>query len=171
MDLRIAHKELKRVNKSIAKSIEKRLERFQGAEWVLALNYIAQTDGIVQSRWMVKGSSAALVSKLEEWQPALDNALAVTGTDGESGSMLRKPTSATKRATVVRKMLRFEWLRYVHGTPSEGKKQCFDIVKRGDVPLFPWWDSVVGADVPFESISIDMPEVSGKLFDYLCVQS
>lgn len=166
MDLRLAHKEIRRiVCKNIGKYIRKKLTtKFPDAQWVLAVNYLAETQGIVQSRWAVDASHEGLKQKVEEWKPALENVLVTSATSYPSD---RKPTSAIKRAVVVRKLLRKAWLEHVRGTPHEGKKQCFDLVKKGTVSGFVWWQSVAGLGIPFESSSVDRPEVSDRLYDYL----
>lgn len=164
MDLRLAAKEMKRSCTSIAKQLHKKLARYHKAEWVLAINYVCESNGMIHTRWNVQGSNPILVHKVEEWKPALENALIMPE---NAPSCPEKPGNAVKRAHLVRKMLREEWLNHVKGTSYEGKTQCFSLVRQGVVHGFPWWASVVGEGVPFESLSVDRPDVSHRLFDYL----
>jgi len=156
------------MNKSIAKNIAKKISKYpHTVHWVFAARYVCEKNGYAATRWVSSASHDALTRKLNEWQPALDNEIILAETTRHKPSPPPKPRNAVERASIVRKLLRQAWSEHVKGGPCEGKKQCFDVVRRGQFQPFPWWEAVVGSDVPFESASIDIPKVSERLFGFL----
>lgn len=153
--------------RSIERIIEKKLSRYPDVKYVLGVNYLSECRGSVVSEWKFSGDDV-LRAKMTEWTPALDNAIAFGETidDPRGIEWTTAPLSAEKRAEKTRKGLRILWAEHVQHTPYEGRKQMFDLVKKGLCTKFDWWDRVTD-HAPFESISIDAPRVSEKLYAYV----
>ena len=162
-----ARREMSRTMRSIERMIEKKLSRYPDAKYIFGVNYVSECNDSLVSGWKFLGSDI-LRAKLMEWTPALDNALAFGDTTDEPRGIdwLCIPSSAEKRAEKTRKGLRILWLEHVKHTPYEGRKQMFDLVKKGLCSKFDWWDRVTD-NAPFESISIDNPRVSEKLYTHV----
>ena len=165
-----ARREMNRTITSITRSIEKKLSRYPDIKFVFGANYISECNASIVSGWKFTGDGT-LCAKLSEWSPALDNALAfgTTGEDTLRGiDWTSMPSTAEKRAEKTRKGLRILWLDHVKHTPYQGKKQMFDLVKKGLCTKFDWWDRVTD-NAAFQSISIDNPRVSEKLYKHVAM--
>ena len=162
-----ARKEMNRTMKSITRLIEKKLSRYPDMKFVFGVNYLSECNASIVSDWKFTGDGV-LCRKLSEWSPALDNALAFGhGPEEPRGiDWTVIPSSAEKRAEKTRKGLRLLWLEHVQHTPYQGKKQMFDLVRKGLCTKFDWWDRVT-ENAPFESISIDNPRISEKLYMFI----
>ncbi len=162
-----ARREMNRTMKSIERMIEKKLSRYPDMKYVLGVNYVSECNASLVSGWKFSGDTV-LCAKISEWTPALDNAIAFADTVDEPRGVdwLIAPKSAEKRAEKTRKGLRILWLEHIQHTPYEGRKQMFDLVKKGVCTKFDWWDRVTD-HAPFESISIDNPRVSEKLYKHV----
>lgn len=156
-----------RTMQSIERMIEKKLSRFPEVKYIFGAQFTTQYNSSLVSDWKFSGDDI-LRAKLTEWTPALDNALAFghDADDPRGIDWTDMPPSAEKRAEKTRRGLRLLWLEHVRCTPYEGKKQMFDLVKKGVCTKFEWWDSVTD-NAPFESISIDNPRVSEKLYKHV----
>lgn len=168
---RAARKEMTRAIHSIEKYAKKRLSKFDDPKLIIGINYLSEFNKTMSLGWKFSGDPV-LQAKMNEWIPALDNALCV----GEAmnapspnecyASWNSMPSSAEKRAGKVRKGLQILWHQHVRGTQYAEKKQMFSLVKKGLCRKFDWWDRVT-EDAPFESVSIDDPRISEKLFQYI----
>jgi hypothetical protein len=167
MDHLKARREMTRTMHSIQRMIEKKLSKFPDVTFVMGCNYISERNASLVCEWKFIGNDV-LRAKLTEWTPALDTALAFGDTFDESREIdwVHTPSSAEKRAEKTRKGLRILWLEHVKHTPYEGKKQMFDLVKKGVCTKFDWWDKVTDT-APFESVSIDNPRISEKVYAYV----
>ena len=160
-----------RTIKSLERVIEKKLSRYTDAKFVLGINYVSECNRSIATTWKFTGDDA-LIRKMHEWIPALENTLSLAEladgdvSDERSIDWFSMPASAEKRAEKTRKGLRLLWLEHVKGTPYENKKQMFDLVKKGVCRKFEWWDRVT-ENAPFESKSIDDPRVSLKLYKFI----
>ena len=158
---------MNRTMKSIERLIEKKLSRYPDVKFVFASRYITEYNSSFVSDWKFTGDEV-LCAKLSEWIPAMDNALAFGHALEEPRGIhwTTMPSTAEKRAEKTRKGLRILWLEHVKNTPYQGKKQMFDLVKKGLCTKFDWWDRVTD-NAPFESISIDNPGISEKVYRYI----
>lgn len=84
-----------------------------------------------------------------------------------AGRYLRIPVDAEIRAAKAREFLKMAWKTHVVGTPWEGKKQMYKVVRRHPEAAFGWWEEVVGPHVAFENTSVADRTVSRKLYEHL----
>jgi hypothetical protein len=165
-----SRKEMTRALKRIDAYVAKNMSKFPDAKYVVAVNHVTEYKHSVATRWSFLGDPV-LRQKLTEWTPALDTCLCMFGGDDDEDPIrttnwLDMPSTAEKRAEKTRKGLRLVWLEHVYGTPYEGKKQMFDLVKKGVCRKFEWWDRVTD-HAPFESKSLDDPRISMKVYAYI----
>lgn len=165
-----SRKEMTRALKSIDAYVAKKLAKFPDAKFVFAINHVCEYKRSVATRWTFLGDPV-LRQKMGEWSPALDTCLCMFGADDEDDPLhitnwLDIPSTAEKRAEKTRKGLRILWTEHVYGTPYEGKKQMFDLVKKGVCRKFEWWDRVTD-HAPFESKSLDDPRISKQVYAYI----
>lgn len=151
-----------RIAGQIQRRVDKLMRRLPQCDWVLAYRYLGETATAAETDWNAIGTHRGLVKVVAGQTPAYDEALA-----GPEGDGPQKPTNSVVRASACRAMLKDAWLEHVRGTPFEGKVQMYAMVERGEVEPFPWWTEVVGHDVPFVHTSVNSPEVSNRLWDYL----
>lgn len=162
-----ARKDMTRAMHSIEKYARKKLAQFDDPKLVIGVSYVSEYNKAITMGWKFAGDPI-LQAKLTEWIPSMENALCVAEVFeyGNTATWTRMPASAEKRAEKTRKGLQLLWREHVRYTPYAEKKQMFSLVKQGVCRKFEWWDRVTD-NAPFESISIDNPRISEKLFKHI----
>lgn len=166
MDYHATRKEMPRTLKSIDRYLHKKFSKFTDVTFVVGVNYISECNHSLLAEWKFLGDGV-LCRKLREWTPALDASLALgEAPGGPRVNWMDTPASAEKRAEKTRLGLRLLWADHMKNTPYEGKKQMFDLVKKGVCRKFEWWDRVTDG-APFESKTIDDPMTSKKIYAHI----
>ena len=165
MDPYTAYKRRHRVATKLKNKISKIVSSVPECEWVLVYSNLAQTKSVIKRQWDVIGNNESLVHSVQDSMVVLKKAHALDARQRIEHA--KKPTNSITRASMVRSMLKKAWLEHVKGTEYEGQTQMYKLVASGKVEPFPWWTTVVGADVPFDNKTLNVAEYSSKVFDYL----
>lgn len=150
-----------RVAGQIQRRVDKIMRRLPECEWVLAYRFLGESTVAAGHEWHAIATRGRLAAKAKDAVPGFEAALE------QPDDVPTMPRNSVVRASQCRAMLKDAWLEHVRGTPFEGRVQMYSLVAQGACDPFPWWSSVVGDDVAFANDSVNRPEVSTRIWEYL----